>query len=71
MSGTTAGALKAWQLRRERGDHLNTEFYQQLGRSSHLGSFGADPEFAQKMAKERWRRHRIHKAWERRKQHSF
>lgn len=59
MPGTREGALKAWEGRRARGDHLNYAFYADLGRRSHIGGFGADPWFARRMAKERWRRFHI------------
>jgi hypothetical protein len=68
MAGTTAGLHKAWEVRRSKGHHLRHAFYAEIGRKSHVGAFGQDPDFASKAAKERWRRDRIRRSWQTRRQ---
>lgn len=49
MSGNRRGALKAWRVRRERGDNLDKGFYSRIGKMSKRD---LSSEEASKMAKQ-------------------
>ena len=52
MPGTSAGAQKRWAKEKEETAPAELrKRFSEMGKKSHVGGFGADPEFARRVSK--------------------